>query len=147
MTVFDSSYGPYIGLPLSPTWEPTSAHLFTRKTADLIVRDLNGEATDTTGTFTDDGTLLFTVEPGANGPGETITVTPDEHGRYPIGGLWWWDVWGDHVPHTAGQAAFARGAAEYQQADAATSLPQPLDGLYTMGREEARRLTQHAAAS
>ncbi|MGW7090012.1 hypothetical protein ACWGH2_41885 [Streptomyces sp. NPDC054871] len=137
-TVEGSGYGPYVGLPLSSVWTPLSSHLFTRATAEMIVRDAERDECGMHGEFdAENGTLTFTDDDG-----ETLaTVTPDVHGRYEIGGLWDWDEWGEHVPHTAGQDAFAQGAAEYRQEDNAGCLPLPLDGLYSRGREESHVLT------
>ncbi|MFI9052463.1 hypothetical protein [Streptomyces sp. NPDC053427] len=140
-TVEGSGYGPYVALPRSSVWTPYSAHLFTRATAEMIVRDMERDDCGISATFAEDGTLTFTWTEEHDGDGGTQTVKPDAHGRYEIGGLWSWDEWGDHVPHTAGQAAFAQGATEYRQVDAAASLPLLLDGLYSRGREESHLLT------
>ncbi|MFF8617049.1 hypothetical protein [Streptomyces sp. NPDC015350] len=140
-TVEDSSYGPYVGLPLRDLWTPDSAHLFTRATAEQIVTDLHRDECGMTAEFADDGTLTFTDE-HKEGKDSTRTVRPDEHGRYKIGGLWSWDEWGPHVPHTAGQAAFALGAAEYRcTAEKCTKHPDGLDHLYARGREEAHAVS------
>ncbi|MFI1203513.1 hypothetical protein ACH4VR_29470 [Streptomyces sp. NPDC020883] len=139
LTVEGSNYGPYVALPLTDTWTPLTAHLFTRQAAELIVKDLHRDDCGIHGVFAEDGTLLFFRD--APEDPQPVIITPDEHGRYTIGGLWPWDEWGDHVPHTAGQAAFARGAVEYRQADDSASLPTPLDGLYARGRQEAHRVT------
>ncbi|MGW0757099.1 hypothetical protein ACWD1Y_11525 [Streptomyces sp. NPDC002814] len=141
-TVEGSGYGPYVGLPLRDLWTPYTAHLFTRATAELIVADMRRDECGITAEFADDGTLTFTWTEDHDGEGGTLDVRPDAHGRYLIGDLWAWDEWGDHVPHTAGQAAFARGAAEYRQADDSASLPEPLDALYARGRQEAQLLTR-----
>ncbi|MFD7764127.1 hypothetical protein [Streptomyces microflavus] len=138
-TVEGSGYGPYVGLPLRDLWTPYTAHLFTRATAELIVRDMHGDDCGVTAEFAEDGTLTFTWTAAHDGDGGTIAARPDADGRYLIGGLWSWDEWGDHVPHTAGQAAFAQGAAEYQ-ADGSGALPEPLDTLYRQGRREAQTL-------
>ncbi|MFJ1874169.1 hypothetical protein [Streptomyces chartreusis] len=46
----------------------------------------------------------------------------------------------DDAPHTAGQAAYAQGATEYQQHVHATpAFPDPLSESYEQGREEAIR--------
>ncbi|MDQ0765635.1 hypothetical protein [Streptomyces canus] len=143
-TVEGTSYGPYVGLPLRDHWTPYSAHLFTRETAELIVSDMHRDECGITAQFADDGTLTFTVDADDIEPGSTVTVRPDEHGRYEIGGLWSWDEWGDHVEHTAWQAALARGAAEYKwTADKCTAQPEGLDHLYAMSREEAHRVSLH----
>ncbi|MEV0487301.1 hypothetical protein AB0I69_42715 [Streptomyces sp. NPDC050508] len=140
-TVEGSGCGPYVALPLSSAWTPYSAHLFTRATAEMIVRNLENDGRGIFGTFADDGTLTLTWTEDYDGEGGTQKVTPDAHGRYEIGGLWGWDDWGYHVPHTEWQAALVQGAAEYRQADASASLPLPLNALYSWGREEAHRVT------
>lgn len=144
-TVEDSGYGPYVGLPLRDFWTPNSAHLFTRATAELIVKDLHRDECGMTAAFADDGALTFTwTDEHEEGEHGTRTVRPDEHGRYEIGGLWSWDEWGAHVPHTAGQAAFALGAAEYRwTAEQCTKYPEGLDHLYARGREEAHAVSLH----
>ncbi|AWI32641.1 hypothetical protein [Streptomyces tirandamycinicus] len=141
-TVEGSAYGPYVALPLSDMWTPYSAHLFTRATAEEIVKDLHKDDCGMTAAFADDGTLTFTWTRDYDGDGGTKSIAPDGHGRYAIGGMWSWDEWGDHVPHTAGQAVFALGAAEYRwTADRCTAQPEGLDGLYARGREEAHAVT------
>jgi hypothetical protein len=141
-TVEGSGYGPYVGLPLRDHWTPYTEHLFSRVTAELIVTDLHRDECGITAEFAADGTLTFTWTKEHDGDGDTLAVRPDEHGRYLIGGLWAWDEWGDHVPHTAGQAAFALGAAEYKwTADRCTPQVEGLDRLYNQGREEAHRVT------
>ncbi|MER5482586.1 hypothetical protein ABT024_05130 [Streptomyces sp. NPDC002812] len=145
-TVDGSAYGPYVGLPTSTIWTPYTAHLFTRATADEIVRDLHRDECGMTAAFADDGALTLTWDDSIKDTAGTETVTPDEHGRYAIGGHWPWDEWGDHVPHTAGQSAFADGAAEYRQADRADDYPEPLSGLYARGRQEAHAVTLHVEA-
>jgi hypothetical protein len=142
-TIKGTGYGPYVALPVSSVWTPLSAHLFTRATAELIVSGVHRDDCGIRASFDPDtGALTFTGDDG-----RTETVIPDAYGRYLIGGLWEWDEWGDHVPHTAGQAAFARGAAEYRQADDSASLTEPLDALYRRGRQEAqlvaRTRTEH----
>ncbi|MFD6335325.1 hypothetical protein ACFWGI_37885 [Streptomyces niveus] len=143
-TLEDSGYGPYVGLPLRHFWTPVSAHLFTRATAEQIVKDLHRDECGILGAFADDGTLTFTTE-HENGKESTRTILrPDEHGRYEIGGLWAWDEWGDHAPHTVGQAAFALGAAEYRwTAERCTKHSEGLDHLYAQGREEAHAVSLH----
>lgn len=148
VTVEGSAYGPYVSLPAESLWTPYTAHLFTRATAELIVHDMHRDECGLQGEFDPEtGALTFTWDKHHDGTGGTETVTPDAYGRYLIGGLWAWDEWGDHVPHTAGQAAFARGADEYQQADDSASLCEPLDALYRRGRQEAqlvaRERTEH----
>ncbi|MEU0857471.1 hypothetical protein ABZ352_18810 [Streptomyces griseofuscus] len=145
-TVEGTSYGPYVALPVSSMWTPYTAHLVTRGTAEQIVRDLHRDDCDLRAAFDPDtGALTFTWTKGYDGDGGTETITPDAYGRYLIGGLWPWDEWGDHLPHTAGQAAFARGAAEYRQEDDAASLVEPLDALYRQGRQEAQLVTRERA--
>lgn len=145
-TVEGTGYGPYVALPVSSMWTPYTAHLFTRATAELIVADLHRDECGIRAAFgPDDGSLTFAWTEEFDGVGGTATVVPDVYGRYPIGGLWPWDEWGDHVPHTAGQAAFARGAAEYRQADDAAMLPEPLDALYRRGRQEAQLVARERA--
>ncbi|WP_050512041.1 hypothetical protein [Streptomyces rimosus] len=143
-TVEGTAYGPYVGLPTSDTWGPYSAHLFTRATAELIVNDLHRDESSLRAAFDPEtGTLTFTDEDDEMEP---ETVIPDAYGRYLIGGLWPWNDWDDKdIPHTAGQAAFARGAVEYREADASASLPEPLDALYQRGRQEAQLLTRERA--
>jgi hypothetical protein len=141
-TVEGSGYGPYVALPLRDLWTPYTAHLFTRATAELIVRDMHRGECGITAEFADDGTLTFTWTTDHDGDGGTLAVRPDAHGRYEIGGLWPWDDWGDHVSHTAGQAAFALGAAEYKwTAKKCTKHPEGLDHLYARGREEAHAVS------
>ncbi|WP_275466284.1 hypothetical protein [Streptomyces noursei] len=140
-TIEGTRYGPYVALPVSSVWTPLSAHLFTRATAQMIVADMHRDDCGLHGAFdAETGTLTFTDD------GDTMeTVAPDAYGRYLIGGLWDWDEWGDHVPHTAGQAEFARGAAEYRQDDDAASLVEPLDTLYRQGRQEAQLVARERA--
>ncbi|WP_404949081.1 hypothetical protein HFP70_35450 [Streptomyces sp. ARC14] len=146
VTVEGSAYGPYVSLPAESLWTPYTAHLFTRATAELIVHDMHRDECGLRGEFAPEtGALTFTWDKDHDGTGGTETVTPDAYGRYLIGGLWAWDEWGDHVPHTAGQAAFARGAAEYQQADDSASLCEPLDALYRRGRQEAQLVARERA--
>ncbi len=145
-TVEGSGYGPYVGLPVSSVWTPYSGHLFTRATAELIVDDMHRDECGIRGAFDPEtGALTFTWDEEHDGTGGTQTVTPDAYGRYLIGGLWSWDEWGEHVPHTAGQAAFAQGAAEYRQADDSASLVEPLDALYRRGRQEAQLAAREQA--
>ncbi|MEU6632905.1 hypothetical protein ABZ905_32165 [Streptomyces parvus] len=140
LTVEGSAYGPYVALPVSPP-TPYAAHLFTRATAELILHDMHRDECGIRGEFDPaTGALTFTWDRHHDGTGGTETVTPDAYGRYPIGGLWAWDEWGDHVPHTAGQAAYALGAAEYRES-VTTAFPDGLIELYDRGREEAHRLT------
>ncbi|MEU7228995.1 hypothetical protein [Streptomyces chrestomyceticus] len=140
-TVEGSAYGPYVGLPTSDMWTPHDAHLFTRATAQLIMDDLHRDGCGLWGAFDPETDVLtFTWNEDFDGTGGAETVTPDAHGRYLIGGLWPWEVWGDDVPHTAGQAAFAQGAADYPEADNSATLPEPLDALYRRGRQEAQLL-------
>ncbi|MFC8538062.1 hypothetical protein ACFUJY_29680 [Streptomyces sp. NPDC057249] len=137
-TVEASAYGPYVGLPLKDPWGPYDAHLFTRATAELIVRDLEHDECGMEGHFTPDGTLVFQWTVENDGVGGSRSVQPDAHGRYAIGELWSWDAWNNDIPQTAGQAAFAVGAAEYElAAEKRTPYPEGLDGLYARGREEA----------
>ncbi|MFJ4342638.1 hypothetical protein [Streptomyces sp. NPDC088915] len=142
-TISDTGHGPYVGLPVTSVWDEDTAHLFTRETAVRIVANAARDDQGTSGTFAADGTLTLQWTETYNELGRIVIVTPDAHGRYLIGGLWPWAMWGDDgAPHTAGQAAFARGATEYRQADDATSLPEPLDGLYRQGRREAQLLSR-----
>ncbi|MEU1221307.1 hypothetical protein [Streptomyces microflavus] len=139
LTVEGSGYGPYVALPVASLWTPYTTHLFTRATAELIVDDMHRDECGIQGEFDPEtGALTFTWDEHHDGTGGTETVTPDAYGRYLIGGLWAWDDWGDDVPHTVGQDAFARGAAEYRQADDSASLCEPLDALYRRGRQEAQ---------
>lgn len=142
-TVEGSGHGPYVALPLRDCWTSHTAHLlFTRATAEQIVRDMHRDECSITGEFANDGTLTFTWTADHDGDGGTLTVRPDAYGRYEIGGLWAWDNWGDHVPHTAGQAAFALGASEYKwTAEKCTKSPEGLEGLYARGREEAHAVS------
>ncbi|MET9528178.1 hypothetical protein [Streptomyces coeruleorubidus] len=141
-TVEGSGYGPYVGLPLYDLWTPYTAHLFTRATAELIVADMHRDDCGMRAGFAADGTLTFVWTEEHDGEGGTLAVRPDEHGRYLIGGLWSWDDWGDHVPHTAGQAAFACGAREYKwPGEKCTEHPEGLDHLYAQGREEAHAVS------
>ncbi|MER6230927.1 hypothetical protein ABT169_17510 [Streptomyces sp. NPDC001616] len=141
-TVEGSGYGPYVALPVSSVWTPYSAHLFTRATAELIVRDMHRDECGIWAAFAEDGTLRFMWSADHDGEGGTCAVQPDADGRYEIGGLWSWDEWGDHVPHTAGQAAFALGASEYKwTAEKCTEHPEGLDALYARGREEAHAVS------
>lgn len=145
LTVEGGGYGPYVAAPLAPAEQHWAAHLFTRDTANLIVTDLHQYDADCglTAEWCEDGTLIFTWEQGYmefDKPG-THTVTPDAHGLYAIGGLWLWDEWTpERYVHTAGQAAFARGAAEYRST-VTTHYPDGLIELYDRGREEAHRVT------
>ncbi|WP_331725973.1 hypothetical protein [Streptomyces sp. NBC_00470] len=150
LTVEGSGYGPYVAAPLAPAEQPWAEHLFTRDTAEQIVTDLHRHDADCglTARWHEDGTLTFTWEPGyleGDKPG-TRTITPTEHGLYPIGGLWPWDEWTpQHYDHTAGQAAFAHGAAAYRDA-APAPCPDALTELYDRGRAEAHRVTLHRDA-
>ncbi|WP_330335656.1 hypothetical protein OHS33_39145 (plasmid) [Streptomyces sp. NBC_00536] len=148
VTVEGSTYGPYVGLPLSPLASPSDPLLFTRATAGQILRDLltRDAGCGMTGEFSVDGTLTFTwtAEYGGRFGSGTERIRPDAHGRYAIGGLWMWCPWGEcasEMPFTAGQAVFAAGALEYRQADDSAALPEGLDALYARGREEALAVT------
>ncbi|RSS87007.1 hypothetical protein EF903_18010 [Streptomyces sp. WAC05292] len=148
VTVEGSAYGPYVGLPLSPLAAPSEPLLFTRATAEQIVKDLHTYDAECgmTAAFANDGTLTFTwtAEYGGRFGAGAESFRPDAHGRYAIGGLWMWCRWEDcvsEVPFTAGQCAFAEGALQYRQADGSASLPEGLDALYARGREEANRVS------
>jgi hypothetical protein len=142
-TVEGTNLGPYVALPLNSWWTSRSAHLFTRATAEMIVRDLHREECGITGAFAADGALTFTVEPWGDEPGRTAVVRPDAYGRYKIGDLWDWDMWPDHCTPTVGQEAYAKGAAYYREADETEAQDEPLRALYARGRAEAHALTLH----
>ncbi|MER7761549.1 hypothetical protein [Streptomyces sp. NPDC097619] len=151
VTVEGTAYGPYVGMPLCPLAAPGEHLWFTRATAEQIVRDLNvrDAGCGLSGAFSGDGALTFTwtAEYGGRRGAGSESFSPDAHGRYPVGGLWMWDLWDETaVPHTAGQAAFARGAAEFRRADGSASYPEPLDGLYRQGRAEALSVSLNAPA-
>ncbi|MFD0352958.1 hypothetical protein ACFVHW_04300 [Streptomyces sp. NPDC127110] len=141
-TIEGTRYGPYVGLTATTWWTPRSAHLFTRATAELIVADMHRDDCGIEAMFDREyGTLTFTWTEDDR----TLTVEPDGHGRYLIGGLWPWDDWGDHVNPSPGQTEFALGAIEFCGPDNSASLPEPLDALYRRGRLEAQLLALRRA--
>lgn len=83
--------------------------------------------------------LHFTWSAAHDGVGGASAVEPDAHGHYAIGGLWPWAEWSDDIPQTAGQTAYALGAA-HAATGACTRMPDGLDQLYGDGRAEALRL-------
>jgi hypothetical protein len=137
----------YIGLPIRSLWTPSTAHLFTRETAERIVWDLNTWDADwgVSGEFAEDGTLTFWWTAAFYGDdlGGCKSITPDPWGRYLIGGIWDWDDPHDDIHVSEEKGAFLRGAAEYRQTDAAASLPEDLRAAYALGRAESHRLTLH----
>ncbi|MEU3571082.1 hypothetical protein AB0E96_22085 [Kitasatospora sp. NPDC036755] len=89
---------------------PYCSPAFSRPVAEQIVVDLHSDNCGLTGRW--DGSLLvFEWTPDYDGDGGTETVTPDEHGRYRIGGRWPWDYDGPLDAAERHQAAHARSAA------------------------------------
>jgi hypothetical protein len=143
-TVLESSYGPYVGLPVRSVWTERSEHLFSRETAEQIVKDLHEDECHMYGEFAEDGTLTFEWTIENDGVGGRKVITPDPWGRYLIGDLWEWEDWRDEPEVQSDvQRLIARGAEEYRGADRSPLLP-PLEGAYySMGRMEAHRITLH----
>ncbi|MFB6505557.1 hypothetical protein ACFC07_22300 [Streptomyces sp. NPDC056099] len=139
-TIADTGLGPYVGLPITSLWLDDTPHLFTRETAARIAADAARDDQGTSARFAADGTLTLQWTETYDELGRIVIVVPDAHGRYLIGGLWPWTVWDGDAPHTAGQAAYALGAAEYRQT-VTTSFPDGLSEQYDQGREEAHRVT------
>ncbi|MGP3950824.1 hypothetical protein [Streptomyces sp. 7N604] len=140
-TIAGTGLGPYVGLPVTRLWQDDSSHLFTRETAAQVAADVARDDLCMSYAFSADGTLTLQWTEEYDALGRVVVVVPDVHGRYLVGGMWPWAVWGeDGVPHTAGQAAYALGAAEYRQS-VTTSFPDGLIELYDQGREEAHRVT------
>lgn len=140
-TIAETGLGPYVGLPITSLWLDDTPHLFTRETAARIVRDVARDDLWLSHSFAADGTLTLQWTDDPDALGNVVVIVPDVHGRYLFGGMWPWAVWGaDDMPHTAGQAAYALGAAEYRQS-VTTSFPDGLSEQYDQGREEAHRVT------
>ncbi|MEU5181200.1 hypothetical protein AB0G49_14220 [Streptomyces longwoodensis] len=143
-TVADTSHGPYVGLPVDSLWTPYSGHLFTRATAEQIVKDLHEDECHMYAEFGEDGTLTFEWTVENDGEGGTKTITPDQHGRYLIGDLWEWEDWRENPEeHSAYQRLYALGASEYRQADRSSLMDPAAAVVYAMGRVEAHTLTLH----
>lgn len=145
-TVEGTSYGPYIGLPVRSLWGPNSSHLFTRATAEQIVKDLHEDECHMCGEFGPDGTLTIEWSIENDGEGGSKVITPDPWGRYEIGDLWAWDEWQDTrdgEPQPATARLIALGAGEYRQADRSPLLSPAEAAYYAMGRLEAHELTLH----
>lgn len=140
LTIADTGLGPYVGLPVTCATGEGSAHLFTRETAARIAMDVSRDDMCMSVTFDADGTLRLQWSEEYDALGQLHITAPDLHGRYLLGGMWPWSLWSDKVPHADEQAAYALGAAEYQQA-VTTSLPGSLHERYDQGREEAHRVT------
>ncbi|MBG7704869.1 hypothetical protein HCJ76_44110 [Streptomyces sp. MC1] len=145
-TVEGTSYGPYVGLPLRSLWTPYSSHLFTRATAEQIVKDLHDHECHMYGEFGPDGTLTIEWTIENDGEGGRKVITPDQWGRYEIGDLWEWDEWqevidGEEQPATA--RLIALGAGEYRQADRSPLLSPAEAAWYLRGRMDAHELTLH----
>jgi hypothetical protein len=139
-TIAGTGLGPYVGLPVTSLWLDDTPHLFTRQTAAQIAADVARDDLCMSWAFSADGTLTLQWTEESDALGRVVVVVPDVHGRYLIGGMWPWAVWGEDAPHTAGQAAYALGAAEYRQS-VTTSFPGGLSERYDQGREEAHRVT------
>ncbi|MFI5859295.1 hypothetical protein [Streptomyces parvulus] len=140
-TIADTGLGPYVGLPITSLWLDDTPHLFTRETVAQVAADVTRDDLCMSYAFAADGTLTLQWTDDSDALGRVVIVVPDAHGRYLLGGMWPWAVWGDDdAPHTAGQAAYALGAAEYRLS-ATTSFPDGLIELYDQGREEAHRVT------
>ncbi|PRH75742.1 hypothetical protein C6N75_29320 [Streptomyces solincola] len=140
-TIAETGLGPYVGLPITSLWFDDTPHLFTRETAAKVAADVARDDLCMSYAFAADGTLTLQWTDDYDALGRMVIVVPDAHGRYLLGGLWPWAVWGaDGAPHTAGQAAYALGAAEYRLSTT-THFPDGLIELYDQGREEAHRVT------
>ncbi|MCZ1012035.1 hypothetical protein O1L68_40705 [Streptomyces lydicus] len=142
-TIAETGLGPYVGLPVTRLWQDDSPQLFTQATAQQIAADVARDDLCMSYKFAADGTLTLQWTETYDTLGHVVIVAPDVHGRYLIGGMWPWAVWGeDDALHTDRQAAYALGAAEYRQSDTA-SLPDGLreTEMYDQGREEAHRVT------
>ncbi|MFV8133171.1 hypothetical protein [Streptomyces syringium] len=137
-TVDGSSYGPYVALTTTPWWSPLDAFLFTRETVRQIVEDLHRDGCGLTAQWNGDD-LTFTWDATYMDDPGTETISPDQHGRYAIGGMWQWDEWDGALQPTAEQEAFALGAREYDSAPSTGQLGN-LATHYQRGRDEARRV-------
>ncbi|MEU9925069.1 hypothetical protein AB0H51_27940 [Streptomyces griseoluteus] len=146
-TVESTSYGPYVGLPLRSLWTAYDTHLFTRETAEEIVSDLHRDECHMYGAFDpEDGTLTFEWTIENDGVGGRQVITPDQWGRYEIGGLWAWDEWQetrDGEPQPESARLYALGAGEYRQGDRSSTFPVDEAAAYSRGRMEAHALTLH----
>lgn len=143
-TVEGTSYGPYVGLPLSSVWTGYSKHLFTAQTARQIVDDLHLDECGMRGEFAEDGTLTLTWTEEFDEEGGETVITPDRWGRYLIGDLWAWDDWHNGIEQTDHQRAYALGAAEYRLGSRQAILSTSMEAsYYGMGRMEAHELTLH----
>ncbi|MGW1364800.1 hypothetical protein ACWCQP_46290 [Streptomyces chartreusis] len=146
VTIEGTGLGPYVALPVTSLRPADTAYLFTRATAAQIAADAARDDLCMSYAFGADGTLTLQWTEESEALGCVVVVVPDIHGRYLIGGMWPWAMWGDDdAPHTAGQAAYAQGAAEYRH-NTATALADGLSENYEQGRTEARRVTQHRPA-
>ncbi|MER7937844.1 MULTISPECIES: hypothetical protein [unclassified Streptomyces] len=144
LTVEGSSYGPYVGLPLHPKPWPYAGYLFTRATAEKIVRDANKDAeqgSGLTGEFADDGTLTFRWTEKHDGTGGRQDIIPDPWGRYEIGGMWAWEPWAMDHEQSDRQKLYGLGATEYRRADPTSQLTPLASAWYAAGRAEAHALT------
>ncbi|KOV73374.1 MULTISPECIES: hypothetical protein [unclassified Streptomyces] len=139
-TIAETGLGPYVGLPVTDLWLDDTPHLFTRETAAQAAADVARDDLRLSYTFAADGTLTLQWTDDFDALGRVVMVVPDAHGRYLLGGMWPWTVWDRAAPHTAGQAAYALGAAEYRHS-VTTAFPDGLSQRYDQGREEAHRVT------
>ena len=103
--------------------------------------DLDAGHTDVTAQW--EGELLrFAWSEDHDGVAGQHLVLPDEHDRYPIGGLWTWVPWNDPIAQRPAQQAYAVGASEYTS-PVTTEFDGDLFLDYLRGRVEASRLTLH----
>jgi hypothetical protein len=134
-----TSYGPYVGLPVHPRASAYNDYLFSRSTVEDIINDLDAGAADVTGQWEGELLRFEWTEEGVEGRCQQL-VLPDEHNRYPIGGIWAWTPWDDQAPQRETQRAYALGATEYTST-VTTHVGEDLIEDYDRGREEANRLT------